>query len=213
MHREGVSAVGRSFNPDTYRCTGCGLALRAPRSRCPRCGRDLLRDADVIGGALHYGLADRSRGPAVEDGRLGCLAYLYDWMSLAQVSACIEAQRAAARSGRIVPRFGDIAVAQGSLTPPQVRALLRLLAIRRPCPEDRRFGALAVEKAYLTPSELDEALREQEALLREHHEAPCLGILLVEKGFLDISQVKEIAEEQRRSRGRRDAARPEPPGT
>jgi len=183
-----------------YRCEGCGRTEirhlpRADRD-CPRCGAERMLRVQVVGGALGYSLDDRRRGISIEDRRLGCTAYVCGLLNLQQVAACLQIQHQALREGKEVPRFGDVAISAGLLTPRQVRALLRIQAIHRVAEDERTFGQLAVSEGLVTRRQVDECLAEQERLLAERLEAPFLGILLVERKYLTAEQVQDLLKKQ-----------------
>ena len=182
------------------RCRQCGYTVLAdapsPAQACPKCGGTDSEQVQLTSGAIGYSLADRTRGPDLEDGRLGCMAFFHGWMSREQVVACVALQRQAIERGERAPRFGEVAVSAGLLTDEQVDALLRMQAIHRPAEYENKFGAIAVRKGFVTQDQIDQTLAEQMILLHENNEAPALGILLMEKKLLTAGQVKEIIDQQ-----------------
>ena len=57
--------------------------------------------------------------------------------------------------------------------------------------QDDRFGDLAVEKGYVTQKQVDQCIKEQQALL-ESGEKPRLGQLLLKRGYISTSKFLEI---------------------
>ena len=179
-----------------YRCPSCGRTEVRVTERsdvaCPRCGVEQSVRISVVGQAVGYSVADRTRGPSIEDGRLGSMAYFFGWMTLEQVAACLQLQRQALADKRRVPHFGEAAVSAGILSEEQVEALLHAQAIHRPTDYDRSFGTIAVRRGFVSQRDLDACLEVQEAALSKRREAPCLGLLMVEKKLLSGEQVKRI---------------------
>ena len=186
-----------------YRCESCGKldVRRVPRkdTTCPECGKQTLAPVALEGGALRYTVADRERGPSIEDGRLGRMAYFAGWMELPQIAACLKRQKEAAKGGGSAPKFGEVAVQERLMSGPQVGALLRVQVIHNgPGTQDLSFGAVAVREKFITQAQLDECLQLQKNLLHRHLEAPRIGILLAEKKYLKSDQVKKILQIQAR---------------
>ncbi|HRU06970.1 MAG TPA: hypothetical protein P5137_14485 [Candidatus Brocadiia bacterium] len=187
--------------PFAYKCSYCGKTeiSRKPRDgkRCPQCLKETFELVEPVGGAVLYTIADRTRGPSIEDGRLGRMAFFADWMTLQQVAACLERQKQAATEARPAPRFGEVAVAEKFLTERQVTSLLRMQVIHNgPSTQDMSFGAIATRERFVAREEVDACLRIQKSLLQRYQEAPLLGILLVERKSLSSAQVKRILEIQ-----------------
>jgi len=184
-----------------YRCADCGrVEVRsAPpqQAQCPECGSGAYAQVPIESGAVQYTVACRGRGPSVEDGRLGRMAYFAGWMDFRQIALCLQRQKEAASRGEKAPRFGEVAAAEGFLTEKQVDALLRVQVIHNgPSSPDEAFGQVAVQRGYLTREQLDEALETQKSLLQRYLEAPVLGIILAEKRVLTSEQVKSVLEVQ-----------------
>jgi len=165
-----------------YRCKGCSGVLDPsrwlPDERCPVCGATEFVAGAVEERAVAYSLAARDRGPSVEDGRLGLLAFVAGCMTSEEVAHCLEIQRKQAATAPPAERFGQVAVRMGYLTPAQLRALLRMQVIHRPSRYEALFGTLAVKLGLASREQVDTCLREQQRLLREQGEAPRLGVLL-----------------------------------
>jgi len=187
----------------SYTCGNCGkeaaLDAQAPEPKCPSCGSSLTTAMLRVGETLGYALADRSRGPSIEDGRLGRMAYFAGWMSSAEVKECLHSQKESIQRGTLPhPKFGEVAVAEGYLTEAQVKALLRIQGIHRHTTNEQSFGAIAVEMGFVTPEQLEECLAEQKRLLHATRQSPRIGLIMTEKRLLTTGQVKQILEEQAR---------------
>ncbi len=67
--------------------------------------------------------------------------------------------------------------------------------------KEKLFGRIALEKDFLTPDQLDEAVTIQEKIKKKKGSGPQLGEILIKKGYLQREEVDEIAKIQaRRSR-------------
>ena len=59
---------------------------------------------------------------------------------------------------------------------------------------EKRFGIIAVEKGFISPEQLIEALRTQVVEDMEKGEHRIIGRILLEKGIIDATQVEEVLE-------------------
>ena len=57
---------------------------------------------------------------------------------------------------------------------------------------EKRFGMIAVEKGYISPSQVLEAMEVQVKENMEKNQHRTLGELLVELGYMDKAQVKVV---------------------
>ena len=128
---------------------------------------------------------------------LGQIAVQEGRLSLAQLEACLQLQ-----AGSDPPRkLGSILIEKGYLTPEGLEALMemqrRRLATIAAAPErGGLFGQLALKAGAVTQLQLDEALREQQALGDGGSPLP-LGRVLVRKGWLTEDGFREILRRQR----------------
>ncbi len=88
----------------------------------------------------------------------------------------------------------------------RVLNLLKTLQMRK---KEIRFGAIAMEKGYLTKSVLQLALEEQKSDLMNKRKPRRIGDILVETGFFTLAQRDEILESQNRLK-KDDAVAPDP---
>lgn len=92
-------------------------------------------------------------------------------------------------------RLGEIAVELGHATPEQVEACIQEQATLSPCPP---LGQLLESRGVLSPSQLQEVLREQARRLTAMR--PPLGRIAVKWGGVDSTVVARALEEQARGR-------------
>ena len=57
---------------------------------------------------------------------------------------------------------------------------------------DKTFGAMAVEKGFVTQEELDEALRIQMDEFKDKKKARPIGRILLNEGFITMQQVGDV---------------------
>ena len=202
---EAVSAAELTKKRILCRCGACGKtevrASCADEDICPKCGSKDFAPVPIVGEGADPALAEAGPGPAIQDGRIGRMAYFAEWMTRQQVDACLKLQEEAVRRGEPKPRFGEVAVREGYLSELDLNALLRIQSIQQPSTDERAFGAVAVRISIISQDQLDDCLAEQKRLLRENNRAPTLGLLMSDKGLLTDKQVKAILEFQARSGG------------
>jgi tetratricopeptide (TPR) repeat protein len=122
----------------------------------------------------------------------GVIAAELGFVTQAQLDACIAEQEKSLDPSPL----GSLLVTKGHLTQPQLRQVLdeqrRRLA---EFPDVGLFGQLALQKAFVSASQLGEAIREQ---LRSK-ERPMLGQILLRKGYLKKAEFAEIIGSQNKT--------------
>ena len=79
----------------------------------------------------------------------------------------------------------------------------RIIVPKKVADTYRKFGELLVQKQLVDPKHVDEALALQRADMEKHRTPARIGEILVKKQVLDRGIVREILDEQKRSRGKR----------
>jgi hypothetical protein len=153
-------------------------------------------------GAVDYALADRSKGPAVWDLRLGQLARWVGLININQVNQSLKTLCARAGQGEPGSPMGDLMVEEGLIDQHQLSALLRVLAAPRDEAEEEVFGNVAAQNEFTTPERAAECLALQKQAAAEGRQAPFIGFVLMEKRYVSDHQVMAILRaSQRRGRG------------
>ncbi len=94
--------------------------------------------------------------------------------------------------------LGMIAVELGLVSPENLETCTK---IQEGQLDPRPLGELFREKGFLTSSQLDRLLREQESRQKEFSESGLFGQIAVEKGFITVGQLGECIREQIRDSG------------
>ena len=126
----------------------------------------------------------------------GKVALQLDILTRDQIKACVECQAEA--SGAERQTLGQVAVAMGFIDAEQAGRIAIVQAFLEAREEDRRFGAVAVENAFITKDQLQDALMLQKRRFKEEGSVLRIGEVLSELTYLTDAQRDAILAVQKR---------------
>jgi len=184
------------------RCRACETMWRikpADKSqKCPNCGSERVAEVSVVGGAVEYVMADRSRGYALEDILLGKLAQWAGMITVNQYSDALNQQRQHVGRGGRVPPLGEVLIKHGALKRRQVEALLALRAGGWQDASEQEFEQIVLESGVLARERMLDGRTAQMAPAEKGETPPPLALVLYEKRLLAEKEIEALLQTQAR---------------
>jgi predicted Zn finger-like uncharacterized protein len=140
---------------------------------------------------------------------LGKLAVKFEMASPSEVEEALSRKADLAEKGEQVS-LGDMLVTMGVIGPNQLNFLLSVQRMKETQQADRRFGLIAEKNRFVTPEDLQEALRIQKEAFLKDRTILRIGEVLVERGLLSSQQCNAILKRQK-ALGDEDFDIPAPP--
>lgn len=113
---------------------------------------------------------------------------------------CLDEQSRSGRSGQ--GSLGEIAVARGFIDGGQAKRIAIVQAFLEARDEDRRFGEVAVDNAFVTRDQLNDSLAYQKKKFKEEGKVDRIGEVLVALGYMTGPERDAILKAQARLKSR-----------
>ena len=174
--------------------------LWSPGMPCPKCKSKRFAPVTIIGGAIDYSIADRSKGYAMEDIRFAKMALWSGTITVTQYTESLSRQKAIAERKEPVPHIGRILVDMGAIKESDMEAILEVRCKARPSTDDKDFGRLAEGNKYCTEDQVRECEDMMAVYKRQGRDTPPLLFLLLEKRYIKENQAMAILKSQQKRR-------------